>query len=101
MPQTYVVQENEWLLSIATKFGFRDDKTILEANPRLKQVIGSNTDVLPPGYELVIPDRERKSEPAPVAVVSTFRAARKAKRLRLTIQRSDGSPAVAFESRLQ
>src|SRR5262245_35304250 len=65
MPSQHVVEDQETLLTIARKHGFKDEKAILAANPGLLDRVGGNTKVLPPGLVIQIPDKTEKDEHAP------------------------------------
>lgn len=94
MPTVHVVQENEDLVAIALKHGFRDHLTIYQddSNAALR-ALRPNPDILFPGDRVNIPDRETKSEPARTGTRHRFFVrAMPSRRLRLRLVDPFGRP---------
>jgi len=66
MSTNYIVQQGDYLSKIARAFGFADYKTIWDApeNQKLKD-LRKNPNILYPGDELVIPDKQTREESRP------------------------------------
>src|ERR1035437_8749253 len=92
MGTEHSVGDNEVLLGIAQKYGFRTTDPIVAANPRLKDLAGGNYDVLQPGTTLAIPDKTAVSVPAATSAKHTYTVKNQQKDLIITLQMPDGTP---------
>lgn len=91
MPTTYVVRQGEWLDKIAHDFGFSSWRTIYDAPEnegfRAKR---PNPDIIYPGDELIIPDKDLKMEPVEPGVPGVIVLKRTQSRIRIEPLMPDG-----------
>ena len=87
MATSHTIQQGEHISKIATKYGFRDYRTIWNdgRNAALKKK-RVNPNVLLPGDELQIPDKQVKTVPGAPTKRPTFRLARAPLKLRLVVR---------------
>lgn len=90
MATTHPVQQGECLSSIAKRYGFADWRTIFDhpQNEELRKR-RPNPNVLYPGDNITIPNRELKQESSATEKVHTFLLQSDPVRLRLRLQDSD------------
>jgi len=93
MATSHTIQQGEHISKIATKYGFRDYRTIWNdgRNAALKKK-RVNPNVLLPGDELQIPDKQVKTVPGATTKRHTFRLARAPLKLRLVVRDFDNEP---------
>jgi N-acetylmuramoyl-L-alanine amidase len=93
MATDHVVQQGEHVSQIATKYGFRDYRTIWDdaANAQLKQLRRS-PNVLLPGDTLRIPDKIQKTESRATGATHRFQVGGAPLLLRLALKDWDDNP---------
>lgn len=93
MPTTHTVQQGEYLSMIAKQYGFATHITLWdhEKNKDLKEK-RKNPNILFPGDEVFIPDKEQKQVDATTQQLTTFRAKRDKLKLRLVLEELYGDP---------
>ena len=98
MPITHVVKQGEYLSRIATEYGFSGYKVIWNhpGNAKLKSLRVS-PNVLLPGDELVIPDRETKTESRPVDARHRFVALGDELKLRISVRDVNDKPVAGVK----
>ena len=93
MSTTHIVEQGEYLASIALKHGFRDWRVIWNHpdNAALKQR-RRNPNVLLPGDQLAIPDRAVGSASAPTGRLTTFETGTNDVLLNITFENAGAKP---------
>jgi hypothetical protein len=89
----HVIQQGEHLSTLAERHGFQSYERIWDdpANAELKK-LRQNPNVLLPGDEVTIPDREQKAVPVETSAMHRFVLRRSGLKLRLLIQDHSGRP---------
>lgn len=108
MSSTHIVQQGEFLSKIAKQYGFASHITLWnhEQNKTLKEK-RSNPNILLPGDEVFIPDKEQKEVEIKTGQLSKFQVKRDKLKLRLLVQGlyqgtlSDAEYEVTVEGRKQ
>ena len=87
MPETHIVEQGEHLSQIAKKYGFPDYKIVWDhpENAKLKEE-RKNPNVLFPGDEVFIPDKEEKEESGPTDKRHTYTVDRAPLKLILVLE---------------
>lgn len=98
----YQVQDGDHLSSIANKFGFRDYKTIWNdpQNADLKSLRG-NPNVLLPGDQIYIPERNSKTESRGTGATHKFTTPAPSLRLRIVTHDINDNPVANQDCTLQ
>jgi len=93
MAATHTVQQGEYLAMIAKNYGFASYKTIWEhdSNAELREK-RQNPNILLPGDQVFIPDKETKESSISAGRSSRFRVRQDKVKLRLVIQELYGKP---------
>jgi len=93
MPTNYIVKQGDHLTKLARTYGFADYHTIWDApeNQSLKDQ-RKNPNILYPGDNLVIPDKETKEESRPTEKKHTFKVQRDKLMLRIVLLDMDKKP---------
>ena len=94
MPVTHIVKQGEYLSKIAAQYGFVSYKTIWEdaANAALRAKRKNNPNILFPGDQIVIPDREEKTESAGTDSLHKFEFRGDRLVLRLRVRDAEDQP---------
>jgi len=102
MATEHIVKQGEYLANIATQYGFENWQAIWDhpENAALKEKRKS-PNVLLPGDQLVIPDKELKSLNVPTGQVHRFLLTRGRVLLRLALKDFDNQPLANTECELQ
>jgi LysM repeat protein len=102
MATSHTIQQGEHISKIAAKYGFRDYRTIWNdgRNAALKQK-RVNPNVLLPGDELQIPDKQVKTVPGSTTKRHTFKLAKAPLKLRLVLRDFDNEPIADTECELE
>lgn len=93
MATTHTVRQGEYLSSIAKKFGYRDWKTIYEhpQNHKLKER-RPNPDILLPGDQIFIPDKQKKEESCNAGQSHRFKVTSSRNFLQIILKDDQGEP---------
>src|SRR5262249_26087387 len=92
---TYIVRQGDFLAQIAKDHGFHDPLTIWNApeNARLRQ-LRSDPNVLNPGDEIFIPDKQDKQLAVASGQRTTFQVGAGPRKLRIRVRNIDNDPLV-------
>jgi hypothetical protein len=101
MPTNHTVAQGEHLSRIAFNYGFTDYKKIWNdpANADLQQ-LRKDPNVLYPGDELVIPDKETREETRPTEALHKFKLHLSTLNLRLVLKDFENKPIAKAKCRL-
>lgn len=102
MATNYKIKQGEHLSRIAQQFGFADYRTIWEHpnNAKLK-ALRQNPNVLAPGDELFVPDKQLKIEARPTGAKHRFTAPVQPLVLRVVVKNLDDQPVANTPCKLQ
>ena len=102
MAATYKVKQGDHVSRIAKQFGFADYRTIWDHpnNAKLK-TLRQNPNVLAPGDDLFIPDKQLKTEARPTGASHRFKAPVQPLLLRVVFKTFDDQPVANTPCKLQ
>src|SRR5512134_2279572 len=94
----YTIQPGDYLPRIAEQNGFFDFHTIWDhADNAALKAKRKNPNVLLPGDELVIPDKQQRQESRPTDAKHTFRVKRAKNLLRIVLEDLYGKPVAGAQ----
>jgi Putative peptidoglycan binding domain/LysM domain len=102
MATTYTVKQGDHVSKLAKQFGFADFRTIWDHpnNAALKK-LRQNPNVLAPGDQLFIPDKQVKKESRPTGATHRFKAPATTLFLRIVVKNLDDQPVANTPCKLQ
>jgi Putative peptidoglycan binding domain len=102
MATNYVVKQGDHVSKLAQQFGFADFNTIWDHpnNSTLKN-LRKNPNVLNPGDQLFIPDKQLKKETRPTGATHRFKARVIPLMLRVVVKKVDDTPLANTPCKLQ
>ena len=102
MASNYKIKQGEHVSRIAKQFGFADYRTIWDHpnNAALKD-LRKNPNVLAPGDQLFIPDKQLRKESRPTGATHRFKAPATALMLRVVVKNMDDQPVANTPCKLQ